>query len=88
MVACIEIAREKGNGPEIPFDLKESYSTALATIPHVVATSAKAQWDHWYCGAALAAIAAAKGFHRYAEAILELDPETIEDVLRGKFGEE
>jgi hypothetical protein len=44
-------------------------------------------WDHWYCGAALSAIAASKGFASFAEAVLELDPDTIDDMLRRKFGE-
>ena len=52
-----------------------------------MARAARANWDHWFCGAALAALAAAKGFCEFAEAILELDPDTVADVLRRKFGE-
>jgi hypothetical protein len=88
MVACIEIARCKGRGPAVPPDLQTDYSAALARIPELVAGAARARWDHWYCGAALAAVAAAKGFAQLAEAVLELDPETVKDVLRRKFGEE
>jgi hypothetical protein len=88
LVACIEVARSKGRGPAIPRDLTADYQAALAKVPEVVGSAAGADWDHWYCGAALAAIAAAKGFCQYAEAILELDPDTIKDVLRRKFGEE
>jgi len=88
MVACIEIARAKGRGPAVPSDLHEYYLAALARIPGVVAGAARATWDHWYCGAALAAVAAAKGFAQFAEAVLELDPDTVKDVLRRKFGEE
>jgi hypothetical protein len=87
MVACIEIARRKGRGPAIPHDLETDYYAALARIPSVVGIAASARWDHWYCGAALAAVAASKGFCQYAEAILELDPDTIQDLLRRKFGE-
>src|SRR5438128_2334868 len=31
MIACIEIARANGRGPDIPPDLKEDYFAALAT---------------------------------------------------------
>jgi len=88
MVACIEIARSKGRGPAVPPDLQTEYASALAQIPELVAGAARRKWDHWYCGAALAAVAAAKGFAQFAEAVLELDPDTVKDVLRRKFGEE
>jgi hypothetical protein len=87
MVACIEIARSKGRGPSVPPDLQTDYTDALARIPELVARAARSSWDHWYCGAALAAVAAAKGFGLLAEAVLELDPSTVKDVLRRKFGE-
>lgn len=88
IVACIEIARCQGRGPAIPLDLNADYLQALAEVPEVVGRAAKVHWDHWYCGAALAAVAAAKGFWQYAEAILELDPDTIRDLLQRKFGAE
>jgi hypothetical protein len=88
MLTCIEIARSNGRGPTIPPDLDGDYAAALAQVPDVVAIASKANWDHWYCGAALAAVAASKGFCRLAEAIMELAPETIEDMLRRKFGKE
>ncbi|HJT76725.1 MAG TPA: hypothetical protein VJ739_05940 [Gemmataceae bacterium] len=88
MVACIEIARSKGRGPPVPPDLQADYAAELARIPELVGRAARARWDHWYCGAALAAVAAAKGFAQFAEAVLELDPETVKDVLRWKLGEE
>jgi hypothetical protein len=87
MVACIEIARAKGRGPDVPPDLQADYSSALSRIPELVGAAARIGWDHWYCGAALAAVAASKGFAELAEAVLELDPDTIKDVLRRKFGE-
>jgi hypothetical protein len=86
MVACIEIARWKGRGPAMPVDLEADYSAALARIPDVVAGAARTSWDHWYCGAALAAVAAAKGSWQLAEAVLELDSDTIKEMLRRKFG--
>jgi hypothetical protein len=88
MVASIEIARLQGRGPKLPAVLKKDYLAAIARIPEVVAEAARSQWDHRYCQAALAAVAAAKGCGKLADAILELDPETLEEVLRRKFGEE
>jgi hypothetical protein len=62
MVACIEIARAKGRGPAVPPELQAEYSAALSRIPELVGISARTNWDHWYCGSALSAVAAAKGF--------------------------
>lgn len=86
MVACIEVARMKGRGPAVPPDLQADYSAALSRIPELVGAASRLSWDHWYCGAVLAAVAAAKGFAELAEAVLELDPDTVKDVLRRKFG--
>jgi hypothetical protein len=87
-VACIEIARANGCGPAVPPDLQADYAAALARVPDLVAGAARARWDHWYCAAAVAAVAAAKGFSQLAEAMLELDPDTVGDVLRRKLAEE
>jgi hypothetical protein len=86
MIACIEIARATGRGPEVPANLRPSYDAALHEIPLLVAKAADAEWDHWYCGAALAALAASKGLHAFAEAQLELDPDTIKNLLHHKYG--
>ena len=83
MIACIEIARSKGRGPEIPADCKMAYVESLGKVPQLVGSAASTTWDHWYCGAALASIAAAKGFHEMAEAVLELNPQTIKEMLDG-----
>jgi hypothetical protein len=88
MIACIEIARFKKRGPAVPPDLEADYLAALARIPESVEAAARASWDHWYCSSALAALAAAKGFCPLAEVLLELDPETIKDVMRRKFEKE
>ena len=85
MLACIEIARANGRGPEIPADLREDYFGALRRVPALVAFASAVEWDYGYCGAALAALAASRGFTTLAEAILELDPETASDMLRRKF---
>jgi hypothetical protein len=87
MVACIEIARRQGRGPALPPDLESNYLAALEQVLSIVGSMARSPWDVWFCGAALAAIAAAQGFHQLAEVVLELGPETTEKVLRRKFGE-
>ncbi len=87
MVACIEIARTSNRGPTIPDDLADAYHSALGEVPVLVGRSAEGKWDHWYCGAALAATAAAKGFPALAEALLELDPSSVQDLLKRKHAE-
>jgi hypothetical protein len=86
LVACIEIARENGRGPAIPDDLKAAYAFALGRIPILINMVARQPWDETYCRAALAALAAAKGLHKIAEALTELDPDTIAAKLEQKFG--
>jgi hypothetical protein len=88
MIACIEIARNKGRGPGMPADLLEAYQGALDRVPQLVGAAAQGTWNHWYCGAALAAMAAAKGFSTLAEALLELDPETAQDLVDQKESDE
>jgi hypothetical protein len=87
MVACIEIARAKSRAPAVPSDLVVDYTAAMSRIPELVGIASRSNWDHWYCGAALSAVAAAKGFPELAEALLELDPDTVKDLLRRKFAE-
>jgi hypothetical protein len=87
MIASIEISRRNGKGPEIPADLEESYAHALSKVPALVGAASAQEWDHWLCGAALAAVAATQGQSRYAEAILELGPEEIDLLLRKKYDE-
>jgi hypothetical protein len=86
LIACIEIARASGRGPVMPEDLKSSYDFALKRIPNLVRSASVGQWDEIYCRAALAAFAAAKGFPQLAQALTELDPETITAMLKEKFG--
>jgi hypothetical protein len=87
LVTCIEIARLQGRGPDLPTNLEPSYRSGLEQLPGIVSKLSQYSWDDLYCCAAIAAVAASKGFHQLAETVLELDPETIEEVLRNKFGE-
>lgn len=81
LVTCIEISRAKGKGPKLHEDQREPYEEALKSLPALVGSAAEGPWDEWYCGAGLAAIAAAKGFTELAEAILELDSTAVTRFL-------
>jgi hypothetical protein len=87
LVTCIEIARRQERGPALPANLEPSYRLAMEKLPGVVGKLSRSSWDNMYCRAAIAAVTVSKGFHRLAETVLELDPETIEEVLRSKFGQ-
>jgi hypothetical protein len=87
LVTRIEIARLQGRGPDLPSNLEPGYRLSLEQLPGIVSKLSQYSWDNLYCCAAIAAVAASKGFHQLAETVLELDPETIEKVLHNKFGE-
>lgn len=69
--AWVEICRHK-NAVDIPDDLKAPYFDAIQRMPGLVAQAASRQWSAAFTACALAAIAAAKGQHDQAEALLEL----------------
>jgi hypothetical protein len=71
--AWIEICRHK-NAAEIPDDLKVAYFDAIHRIPSLVANAASRKWSTAFTACALSAIAAAKGQHDLAEALLEMTP--------------
>lgn len=77
--AWVEICRAK-NGVEMPQDLEASYFEALARLPGLVAQAASRPWEPGFAACALSAIAAAKGQHAVAEAVLEMStPEVAEE---------
>lgn len=78
--AWVEICR-KNSGVVIPQDLEFSYFAALAKLPSLVAAAAVRPWDSDFTACALAAVAAAKGNAKVAEALLELTPEVAEAFL-------
>jgi len=69
--AWVEICRAK-NGVEVPQDLKASYFEALASLPGLIAQAASRPWEPGFAACALSAVAAAKGHHALAEAVLEM----------------
>lgn len=83
--AWVEICRAKNN-VEIPGDLKTPYFEALALLPSLVAQASARHWDSAFLACALSAIAAAKGQHEIAEAVLEMSsPQVAEGFLKWYF---
>lgn len=79
--AWVEICRAK-NRLEPPVDLRDAYFKALALLPKLVATAASNEWDTGFLASALAAVAAAKGQHEVAEAVMEMStPKVATDFL-------
>jgi hypothetical protein len=74
---CIEIARKKGNGPQIPPDLERSYFSALRQLPALVAKVTPD--DEGFTRVLAAAIAVAHGEAALGEAILELSPDVLNE---------
>jgi hypothetical protein len=83
--AWVETCRLK-NGVEVPEDLKAAYFDALARLPGLVAEAASRSWDTGFLVCALAALAAAKGHHAVAEAVLEMSsPEVAEEFMNWRY---
>ena len=78
--AWVEICRVEKSVP-IPLDLEADYFTALKKLPSLVAPALSVERDEVFLRSALSAIAAAKGQHLLAEAILELDPEVAGEFM-------
>lgn len=83
---CIEIERSKGRGPAIPETLRASYFDALNRIPLLAAAASEATRDEIYTRAIAAAIAVSKGQPALGEAILELDPNSVKEFMKARFG--
>jgi hypothetical protein len=83
--AWVEICRAK-NRVEIPEDLKVSYFESLARLPGLVSQASNRHWEPGFLACALSAIAAAKGQHAVAEAVLEMSsPRVAEEFLQWHF---
>jgi hypothetical protein len=83
--AWVEICRAK-NQVEIPEDLKASYFESLVRLPSLVSQASNRPWEAGFLACALSAIAAAKGQHAIAEAVLEMStPEVAEEFLAWHF---
>ena len=78
--AWVEICRQR-HGMTVPTELEEAYYSALSQLPGLAATAASRPWDENMVASVLAAIAAAKGNVKVAEAALELSPDVAATFL-------
>jgi hypothetical protein len=78
--AWVEICRQR-TGEPIPDDLRDSYTSALAQLPHLAAAAADRLWDEAMLQSVLGAIAVTKGPVDVAEAVSELTSEVARDFL-------
>ena len=85
--ASVEVARNSGRGPDVPPDLIGPYQHAIARPTECVAMHRDATWDQSMLISAFGAQAAAKGHLRIAEAIMNLDDELIEKLIKLEFDE-
>lgn len=83
--AWIEICRHK-NGVDVPDELLADYFDSLSRIPALAASAAEKQWSAAFTACALSAIAAAKGQHGLAEALLELtSSDSVDQFLKWSY---
>jgi hypothetical protein len=75
--ACIEVARASGRGPRLTADLSEAYFDGLRLLHDCAFKHAANDWDQCMALCVAAALAAAKGQVKAADAILNLDNEMI-----------
>lgn len=79
--AAIEVARFNQRGPEIPGELAISYEKALIHLVDCVHVHRTDAWDESMALSVATAMAAAKGHHRLAEALLNLDKYWITKII-------
>lgn len=85
--ATIEIARHSKKGPPVPTDLANAYGDAVSRLTECVALHRHDDWDDSTLLSAASALAAAKGHHRVAEAIMNLDDDIITRLIELDFGD-
>lgn len=78
--AVVEAWRQQ-KSVAIPEDLQANYFAALAALPLLVAQAADREWDGDFLACALSALAAAKGFGKVAEAVLEMTPNVADEFM-------
>lgn len=81
LVTRIEIARSKGNGPDMHDALAAMYEAALKRLPEVIAAMSRQSWDEAFTRIAAAALAVSRQQPTLAEAILELKPGKLADFM-------
>ncbi|BCU75741.1 hypothetical protein [Luteolibacter sp. LG18] len=80
--AAIEIAR-LAHGGEIPAgkDICDSYQSAWKQVPDLISRCLHRKWDDDFCRVATAALCIAMGHAEVGSAVLELDPDVLEDFF-------
>ena len=76
--ACVEIARKRKRGPELPQELEWDFFAALRNLIDCAARQATSNWDISMLLSVLAAIAAAKGQPDLADFLTEFPSSVIE----------
>jgi len=79
--ACIEVARNKRRGPEIPPELAAAYFDGLRGLHKCAFHHASDDWNEGMAQVVAAALAASKGQFKLAEALMDLDDDIIEKVI-------
>jgi hypothetical protein len=78
---AIEIARFNGRGPEIPEFLADAYQFGIAMLMDCASAHRAEKWDEPMVLSVAAAQAVAKGQHRTAEALMNLDHDWISKII-------
>lgn len=78
---AVDVARKNGRGPTMPVDLSEAYFGAIQRIEDCIAQHREEIWDEATLLSVLAAQAIAKGNHRVAEAVMNLDDALIQRLI-------
>jgi hypothetical protein len=78
--ASIEVARHGGRGPEMPPSLAKPYDEAIASLPECAWAHRKERWSEDMMLSVAAAEAVARGHHKIAEALMNLDDDWIEKI--------
>jgi hypothetical protein len=79
--AAIEAARQEGRGPPVPPALAAAYLEAIRRLPRVLEWRLDEAWDRDFAVSAFGALAVAKGHHRLAEAVMNLDEDWIARII-------
>lgn len=84
--ASIEVARHKGRGPEVPPSLAKPYEGAIASLSECVWAHRDEHRDQDMVLSVAAADAVARGHHKIAEALMNLDDDWIEKINNHDWG--
>ncbi len=81
MMRLTQHYRYNGRGPAVPPDLAEAYHAGVANLTDAVACHRHDDWDDALLLSAVCAQAVAKGQHKIAEAIMNLDDDLIAKLI-------